>query len=543
MAAGPIPPNLTYEQQQALAAQLIARSRAGQLTPEEAQHLQTYLRNEAWRTGRLRFKLHGNQQDLYDRLELDPRTNKPPRRFFALWTRRGGKSMFGITKAFEVAIRVSGARILYLAPYAKNAKEIVTDQLPKFLQDCPNELRPKINEQQGELVFKNGSIIRFKGVNSEKAEDLRGGFAHLVILDEAGNMDKLSNVMRDVCRPMTSTTKGLILLLTTPPNTPSHDSASIYDELKADGLTFDVTLAQAQNPELDYEEKCLMLKDSGEHAEDIPRILAGEIPPRTVTARREYFCFWETDAGQAMFPEYANAASNIYKDPGPPPPYRDCYVGADWGYRDASGLLFAYWDTKNDRLVIEDEWLEPQAGITKIADTIHAKERELWATHPGSDEVQFDVYRVCDVDPRLRADLNELYGIIFANADKRDKQANIELLRSWIRRGQLVIHPRCKKLDRQLRNAIWDRRGKDFQRMEATEDEEKSDYHFDLASALVYLVRYAHARRKRDPYPTVYPEVRAGQHVSPKHWSNQKPKVTFHDDHPLARRLFGKKRR
>jgi hypothetical protein len=448
-----IPQNLTREQQQALAAELISRSRAGRLTPEESKQLSDYLRGQAWAAGNLRYKLHGNQQDLYDRLNAP----NPPRAFFALWTRRGGKSMFGITRAFECAIKTPGARVLYLAPHARNAREIVTDQLPEFLIDCPEELRPQVVAQHGEIIFKNGSVIRFKGVNSEKAEDLRGGFAHLVVIDEAGSMDRLKVVMDAVVRPMTATTKGLILLLTTPPNTPSHDASAIYDALEADGCTFNVTLAQAQNPKLDYDEKGKMLKDAGERVEDIPRILAGEIPPRTITARREYFCHWETDAGQAVFPEYAEYAARLYADPGPPPPYRDCYVGADWGYRDASGLLFSYWDARRQCLVIEDEWLEPQAGTPAIAAAIKRKELELWGM--GYSEVQFDVSRVSDIDLRLRADLYELYGIQFSSADKKDRQANIELLRSWMRRGQLVIHPRCKRLDRQLRNAIWDQAG------------------------------------------------------------------------------------
>lgn len=444
--------------------------------------------------------------------------------------------MFGIAKAFEVALRIPGARVLYLAPHAKNAKEIVTDQLPRFLSDCPAQFRPKPNAQSGELLFHNGSIIRFKGVNSEKAEDLRGSFAHLVVLDEAGSMDNLKYVLDSVARPMTSTTKGLILLLTTPPNVPEHDSAEIYDALVPEGAVFNVTLAEAENPELDYEEKVLMLKDAGEREEDIPRILNSEILPRTVTARREYFCAWEADAGQTMFPEYADAAPKICIDPGPPPPFRDCYVAADWGYSDASGLLFAYWDLKREAIVIEDEWLEPGAGIQRIAEVITTKERALWT--PDND-----VQRVCDIDPRLQADLNELYDIRFVSADKKDKPANVELTRSYIRRGQLIIPPHCKKLDRQLRNAMWDRRGKDFQRQDTNHDDpDKRDYHFDLASACVYLVRFVHSRRKKNPYPRIYPEPKPGAYISPKHWSKQKPKATWYDDTPLARRLFNKKR-
>lgn len=489
------------------------------------------LRKEAWTRGFLRYLLHGNQATIYDRLTGPQR----PRRFFVLCSRRIGKSYLGIVLALETCIRTPNARVLYLAPSAKQAAEIVTDQIPMILADCPVALRPQSNAQSKELTFKNGAVIRFRGVNAERAEDLRGGFAHLVVLDEAGSMDRLKTVMQDVVRPMTSTTNGLVLLLTTPPNSPSHDSAELWDTLQAKGSTATFTLAQAQNPALPYETKAEMLEDAGERPEDIPRILLGEIPPRTITAQREYFCHWVSDAGQAVFPEYAEHAPTIYRDPGPIPPYRDCYVGGDWGMKDASGLVFAYFDSRHGRLVIEDEWIATQAGTPRLASAIKETEQRLW-------QGEFDVYRVGDIDLRLLADLNELYGIRFAKADKKDKNANIELLRSWIRQGHLAIHPRCVKLDRQLRNAIWNRRGKDFDHAVARENEQQNDYHFDLVAALVYLVRYVHQRRKANPFPSGLDSVPADRYV-PRNSPLRKPKVALYDDTPLARRLFGKKRR
>ena len=486
------------------------------------------LRQEAWTRGLLRYLLHGNQASIYDRLTGPAK----PRRFFVLCSRRIGKSYLGIVLALETCIRTPNARVLYLAPSAKQASEIVTDQIPAILSDCPIALRPQSNAQSKELTFKNGAVIRFRGVNAERAEDLRGGFAHLVVLDEAGSMDRLKTVMKDVVRPMTSTTGGMILLLTTPPNTPSHDSSEIWDVLHARGDTATFTLAQAQNPALPVSEKAAMLEDAGERPEDIPRILSGEIPPRTVTAQREYFCSWVSDSGQAMFPEYAEFAPVIYRDPGPLPPYRDCYVGGDWGMKDATGLVFGYYDSRFGKLVIEDEWLEPQAGTPRIAQTIKEKEAKLWND-------AFDVYRFGDIDLRLLADLATLYGINFAKADKKDKNANIELLRSWIRRGQLVIHPRCIKLDRQLRNAIWNRRGKDFERAPERENQEESDFHFDLAAALVYLVRGVHTRRKMDPFPSGLETVPKGKHIPIRSPLFQR-KMSILDDTPMVRRLFGK---
>lgn len=510
--------------------------------PAAAAALKAQLTAEAWARGFLRYKFHGNQCTLYDRLEAALAAKHPIRNFFALWSRRTGKSFFGIIRALETAIRTPNARILYLAPHAKNAEEIVQDQLPKILADCPEALRPQINFQRKELQFKNGSLIRFKGINSEKVEDLRGGFAHLVVLDEAGSMDHLKRAIRDVVRPMTSTTRGLILILTTPANVPDHDAAHIYDDLKKHELTFDVTLAEAQNPELDAAEKTLMLQDAGEHEEDVPAILAGRMMPKTVTARREYFCCWEADAGQLVIPEYLDHGKLLLTDPGAPPPHRDCVVGADWGSKDPSGMLFGYWDSRKQLLVIEDEWFQKQAGTPTIARAIEDTELALWG---GSH----NVYRVADIELRLLQDLQELYGITFALANKKDRAGNIDLLRSYVRRHQIIIHPRCVKLDRQLRNAIHDRKGKDFARTERKESDlihpDLDMGHFDLVAALIYLVRFVHTRRKVDPYPDIYPAAGPGDHIPLAHASRSKRPdgLKLIDDTPLSRRLYGRNRR
>jgi hypothetical protein len=353
-------------------------------------------------------------------------------------------------------------------------------------------------------------------------------------------MDHLRRAMRDVVRPMTATTKGLILLLTTPPNQPDHESQQIYDDLHEQGLTFDVTLKDARNPKLDVAEKAAMLKDAGEYEEDIPRILAGEIPPRTTTAQREYWCTWVSDAGKLVIPEYPEAAIEIVTDPGPPPVYRDCYVGADWGIKDPSAVLFSYWDSRRQVLVIEDEWLQRQAGTPTIAAAIHEKERQLWRGN-------FDVYRVCDIDLRLQRDLAELHDLTFALADKKDRAANVDLTRSYFRRKQIIIDPRCKKLDTQLHRATHDRSGKDFERKREKDGGEpvhpdQDMGHYDLVAALIYLVRFVHTRRKVDPYPDIYPASGPNDHVPLAHPSRQPPRRRFGLDTPTNRRLFGKKR-
>lgn len=60
---------------------------------------------------------------------------------------------------------------------------------------------------------------------------------------------------------------------------------------------------------------------------------------------------------------------------------------------------------------------------------------------------------------------------------------------------KIVIHPRCKTLIRQLKNATWDKKRKEFNRT-------KIDGHFDTISALYYLVR--NVVMTKNPYPAGY---------------------------------------
>jgi len=480
---------------------------------------------ELWNRGRLEYKFHDTQ------LLIDQAIDRGlGRQFFLLCSRRLGKSFMLFGKCVMLGIRKPGARILYLAPWAKDAADIANDLAAQILEDCPPHLRPTYNAQAKEFHFKNGSIIRLKGVNGEHARFLRGGAADLIVLDECGIMDNLKDVIQSVCLPMTMTTGGRILLATTPAATPGHYSTDLYETLAGKGAAVKFTMRDA--PHIPHETKAEFLLEAGETPEHVPAILAGERLPEGTTALREYFCEFVTDADSAVLPEFRRLKPQIVQRV-EVPTYRDRYVSMDPGFKDRTGILFGYWDFLAARLVVEDELLLHHATTNEIADAIRAKEQELWN---GAEPFK----RISDVDLRLIADLGRYHHLRFEKTRKEDSLGAINLVRNMLQNGQIIIDPRCRNLIRQCENAIWNTKATDFAR---PEDSKSEDGHFDLVAALKYKVRML--APKKNPYPDSHyapggalgPPT--GSWISPK-LARPKP-ATLHGNTPIGR-MFSKRK-
>jgi hypothetical protein len=473
-------------------------------------------RFEAWRRGFLKYLLHDTQRQIYDALATSTH-----RRHFLCCSRRLGKSFLLTVLCFEMALRKKSSRVLYLAPWAKDAADIVKDAAEYILPDCPPEFRPDYNAQAREFLFKNGSIIRFRGTNGETAQFLRGGSADLVVIDECGLVDDLKHVVNDVVTPMTLTTRGRVILATTPARTPGHDAKKLYDQCVETGAVHEFTILAA--PHLTEDDRREALVSAGEDPKDVPLILNGAMAPKTTTAQREYFCQWVTDAGLAVVPEFDAQARHEMVKVLPRPQYFDAYTAMDPGFVDNTGVLFGYWDVREQKLVIEDEWLASHAGTPDIAAAIRSKEKALWG-----DLQPF--MRICDVEKRLISDLIRNFGLPFSTVLKNDSKGAVWNMRQMVKSRQIVIHPRCVALVRQMQNAIWNPRASD---MAHDPSAEGLDGHYDLVAALKYLCRTI--VRDRNPYPSGYFDPGFGHS---RGWSSTfAAKPSIRPDTPISRKL------
>lgn len=449
------------------------------MTEDEA--LAQLAKAQCWRLGSLDYLRHEGQQ-LIDKTISD----SSHREHFLLCSRRFGKSYEGILRGFEVCLKAPLSKVLYMAPYAEDGVGIATDTVVRFLPDCQADITPEWRSGDREFLFKNGSRLRIRGTNNDTAGRRRGGEAHLIVLDECGQMDDLENIVEGVLRPMTLTTKGRIVYLTTPPDSPDHYSMRIFDKLHEKGATSLFTLADA--PHIEYEEKARILVDHGEKPERIADMLSGKALPQTNYVQREYWCMRVVDTNRAVVPEFARHKSEIVVDDYPRPAHFNCYGAADMGMRDRTGILSAYLDFVNQRLIVEGELLLNRANTATVAVSWGELEAELGYT-------DHKVLRVID-DPSLRvsADLTAL-GLTAMPAMKPGREAAVAAMRVAITSGRIRILSRCKLLIHQLETAIY----KKSESGKSYDFERDAEGHFDLVDALIYLVRST--IWNRNPYP------------------------------------------
>lgn len=443
------------------------------LDPEVREAARLQVVHELWRLGDLGHLWHETQERINEAIE-----NAKGRQFFVCCSRRLGKSFYLLTKGFEQCLQHPGSRVLYLAPWAKDAAEIASDIVAKLLKECPDDLKPEYKGQTRELVFGNGSIMRFKGVNGETSQNLRGTEAHLIILDEAAIMDNLESIVKSVCLPMVLSTNGRIIFATTPAMTTGHDSFKIYSTAAARGNVAIFTLRDA--PHYTPEVKAEFLIEAGEDPKDVPDILAGKSKPRTTTALREYWCEWVSDSESRVVPEWTSEAAAEIVQPVVYDGTADAYTVLDPGFKDGAGILYAYYDFLSGNIKVAGESLLYQANTSELAEELLDKEYQLFQ---GAKPYM----RYIDADPRLRADFLSRHGILILPAQKQKSLEAINLVRTMVRNRELVIDPSCVNLIKQLEHGIWNKKGTDFERDE--------DGHLDLLACLKYLCRMVDRRK------------------------------------------------
>jgi hypothetical protein len=432
----------------------------------------------AWLRGKLRWKLDLNQREIYDLI-----MGCGQDRFYLNCGRRVGKTFLLAIIAIETALRIPNAVIKVVAPTAKLVRQALRPIYQFIFEDCPKNLRPKWNNMDGEYRFAhNGSVIQLAGCEDGNEESLRGSKADLVEFDECGFIRNLEYVARSILAPMLMTTGGMMLYSSTPPVSMAHDAAKIYHSLLARGAT--VTRTVYQNPRLD-EEKLNRFLDNERG------LLTLEQFKKTVYFRREYLAEFIVDAERAVVPEWDNEVEKDIVKIQPRPAHFHPYTVADWGFRrDASGILFGYYDFEAARLVIEQELLLFKERTETQALKIRLMERDLWENLP--------IYlRLGDgggMGAQVNEDMQVLHGMTFTPVKKDIVEMQVNSLRMWVAERRLVIHPRCKLLIYQLQTSTWNESRKEFERTK--------EGHADLLSALIYFVRNLH--QDANPFPRGY---------------------------------------
>ncbi len=176
-----------------------------------------------------------------------------------------------------------------------------------------------------------------------------------------------------------------------------------------------------------------------------------------------------------------------------PPAYFTVYAGVDPGSRDLFVLLWAFFDFVNARLVVVDERWFRNPRTEEVGDAAVEVEKQHFGEAKAADRI--DAFqRFTDIDHRFVADLRaKPWHINFSPTQKTDHDLWERQLRTAIRQGRIIIHPRCELLLRTLRHARRKDNG-DYERTEGTG-------HADAWAALLYL--YRNVNWQRNPFPVV----------------------------------------
>lgn len=444
---------------------------------------------ELWRMGVLSWKLKGVQKNMYKTF-----TESTQQKTIFLVSRRTGKTFSTLIIALEMCLKNPNTMVKYLCPKLKDAKTIIRPIMRTLLEDCPSDVISSEGDIWKEAdkmyQFTNGSIIQIGGTDNGNADSVRGTAAHLVICDEAGFMDDFRYVIRNVLSPTLKTTRGKMLMISTPSRFPTHEfMVDFVHPAEAEGTLIKYTI---------YDNPMFTKEDIEQTIREYPD---GENDPEF---RREYLCESSMDKEIMIINNFNAEVEKESVVEWEQPALCDFYVSVDIGFTDLTGVLFGYYDYLKATLVILDEVVVNGPTLTTewLAETIRQKEKELFKDRLSGAPLS-PFLRVMDNNNLvLWSDLNRLHGIQFITTKKDNRDAQINHVKMMFANNQIKIHPRCKTLLYHIKNAKWNKARTDFAKLQDTPNKLIRGGHCDLLAALIYLVR--NINKNRNPFPNGY---------------------------------------
>lgn len=436
------------------------------MTPEMAKAL-------LWKRGDLGFLYREYQLAFKELFEGDDR------KVTILSSRRVGKSTTMALYAIEQCIRNPHYVVKWVCDTKTNAESISNDVIGALLVDCPDEVRPEYSSRYFKWRFPNGSFIHLGGADGRGADRMRGTKADLALVDEAGFVDKLDYVVNTILMPMLLTTKGKLIMSSTPPKKKKHEFHKYIKEAK-------------ENNKLQVFNVFELLKYgvTMEEIEDIADAVGGM---DSENFRREFMCEMDGEDDDRLIPEWTPEVAKECTLNWAKPGWFDPYVSTDLGGRDWTFALFAYYDFKSNIIVIEDEMIFKGTEMTtrRFAEGCFAKERQHFTDVSG--ELIPPYLRISDIDLVFINDLAQDFGLKFKATGKDNLLAMVNELRDLIAKKRIVINPRCVELLKQLDHGEWNKNRDKFAHM-------SNGSHCDGIAALIYLIRNVNYRR--NPFPT-----------------------------------------
>lgn len=382
--------------------------------------------------------------------------------------RRWGKTTTILCYVLECLKNNPGWICRWVEPEKNQARTIIQPEMDKMQSPFDEEDKFKFSVTDSFYEHPNGSRLYLLGADDDKGKRARGTSTHILVADEF-SFWRYPEILRDVFAPQLRTTKGQMIIASTPSPDLGHE---YYTERE---------LAVRENRFIQK----LITDDPTATPEVMERIARDCGGLNSPTFRREYLCEAVANPDELVIPEFKEAVHVFEKYERPP--FFDIYVGADLGFHDKTALLFGFYDFERATLVIEDELVLSGSNSKQITDGAKNIERRLYGERRPH-------LRVSDNDVQQLYDMATMCDYQLVPTQKDDKEAAVNALRLRFseQKGRIRISANCKNLIYQLKVGMWNEAKKSFLRGDKTG-------HLDCIDALVYLNR--NLNLTKNPYP------------------------------------------
>lgn len=448
---------------------------------------QKKFKDDLWYRGELRFLLHDAQRIIYD--DFYKMNN---RETVLLCARRFGKSFLGLILCLEFAIRNPRTIVRFIPPEIKQAFGICMPTMNKLEQLWPAGLIQYVASEKAWRIGR-GSWLYLGGFDSQK-DASRGSEASFIVCDEAGftNPEEYNYILKSVLKPQMLTTRGKMLILSTPPRIPSHPfMVETVADAKLENRLHTYTIYD--NPMLDEEQIAEAKRDcGGEDTEDF---------------KREYLCQVVRSASMAVIQRWNDSRIENFD--------LDDYwyriiVGDFGGTRDLTVLHAIAYRFRSgcdgDVLIVDERVFDSNTTTAEIVKGLHELHSLYIKTSKAPEQ---DQTAYLDCPGQLQVDLNSLHNVQVRIPLKDEFHSGVNLINSFVNSGRLKVHPRCKFTILTFDSARFNDRRTDYIRNPILG-------HCDAIASAIYGIRHVNKIDDGSPIPRVQKETQAWWMQPPK---------------------------
>jgi len=345
----------------------------------------------------------------------------------ACCTRRAGKSHVAAIALLSKLFAVNNATALYIGLTRPSAKAILWAKLKEITASLKLDIHYKEAELQA--VYNNSNITLY-GANQENLIDrLRGNKYSIVVIDEAQSFDELviTQLINDVLEPATLDYNAPILLLGTPaPKLAGY----FYEQDQVKAIYSKHKWSVLNN---------IHIPHAGNWIEELKK--TNNWNDNNPTYRREYCGEWCHDPDALV---YKINSSNI----GITPDKLDSYmIGVDFGWQDETAFVVIGWNEHDTKAYVVHSESHQHMVPAKIA------EKLIYLTD------KYDSIRIVadtgGLGKSIVEDFKYRYSMNITAAEKKDKNANIEVINSDFADSRIVIDNNNTKLIHELNILTW----------------------------------------------------------------------------------------